>query len=169
MNIKYKDMTPSINASSYIADGVKVIGDVHLHENVNVWFNSVLRGDDNTIQVGKNTNIQDLVCIHVDKKHSTTIGEHCSIGHGAILHGCTVGDNTLIGMGATVLDGADVGSNCLIGANTLIPQGKVIPDNTIAFGNPVKIVRTMDDDEIEHVRGNADHYLRLMSDYKDPV
>lgn len=147
--------------SVFVAEGARIIGDVTLEENVGVWYNAVIRGDDHPIVVGKNTNIQDGAILHVGMGFACTIGEGVSIGHGAIVHGCTIGDHTLIGMGAIVMNGAKVGSDCIIGAGAIVTEGMEIPDGTVAIGAPAKKMRPIKEDELEHNRWNAAHYVEL--------
>ena len=134
----------NIDRSVFIADGAKVIGNVIIKELSSVWFNAVIRGDSSTIEIGKRTNIQDNVVIHTSKNSKVIIGDNVTIGHGAIVHGCSIGNNVLIGMGAIILDNAIIGDNCIIGAGSLITQNKIIPSGSVVFGNPYKIVRKID-------------------------
>jgi carbonic anhydrase/acetyltransferase-like protein (isoleucine patch superfamily) len=143
----------------WIAPSAQVIGDVWIGEDVGIWFNAVLRGDNDPITIGKGTNIQDGVMVHTDLGFPTSIGEGCTIGHHAIIHGCTIGDNSLIGMGATVLNGAVIGNNCLVGANALVSEGKVFPDNSLIVGAPARVVRTLDETAIARLRLSAQNYV----------
>jgi|SRR5690554_2097008 len=165
MLIKYKNKSPYIGTNVKILTGALIIGDVTLSDNVSVWFNSVIRADYEYINIGNNTNIQDLVMIHDDTNFPTNIGENCSIAHHCVIHGCSIKNNTLIGMNSTILNGALIGSNCIIGANSLVTGKTVIPDNTLAFGNPVKIVRKLTDEEIQDITNNANHYQSLGKKY----
>lgn len=142
----------------FLAEGSRIIGDVEIGENSGVWYNAVLRGDANKIVIGENTNIQDNAVLHVSKENELIIGDNVSVGHGAILHGCTIGNNVLIGMGAIVLDGVVIEDNCMIGAGSLVTQNKVIPSGSLAFGNPVKVIRALTEDEIDSILKNANHY-----------
>ena len=146
-----------------IARGAQVIGKVNLGENVGIWYNAVVRGDTNTITIGCDTNIQDNATLHTDAAFPVQIGVGVTIGHNAIVHGCTIGDNTVIGMGSIVLSGAVIGSNCIIGAGSLVTGKMHIPDNTLAFGNPAKIIRAVTAAEADANRENAAHYVDLMS------
>ncbi|MDD6350846.1 MAG: gamma carbonic anhydrase family protein [Lachnospiraceae bacterium] len=160
---------PQVDPSVFIADGAVVKGDVKLAEGVSVWFNATIRADRAPIIIGKNSNIQDNAVLHVEGgvvPYGVTIGEGVTIGHNAIVHGCTVDDNTTIGMGAIVLNGAHVGKNCMIGAGALIPQNKVIPDNSLVVGLPGKVVRTLSEEEIEANRENALNYVKEGQEYK---
>ena len=154
------DAAPQIGEGGWIAPSADVIGQVVLGAEVGVWFGAVLRGDNEPITVGARTNIQEMVMIHTDPGHPVAIGEGCTIGHRAIVHGCSIGDNTLIGMGATVLDGARIGRNCLIGANALITEGKVVPDNSMVLGAPGKVVRQIDDEGVKSLAASAERYVR---------
>lgn len=143
----------------WIAPNATLIGKVRLADDASVWFGAVLRGDNEPIVVGARSNIQDLTMIHTDPGFPATIGTDCTIGHRAILHGCTIGDNSLIGMGAIVLNGATVGRNCLIGAGALIPEGRSIPPNSLALGAPAKVVRKLDEAEVARLGLAAAHYV----------
>lgn len=145
---------------SWVAPSAELIGRVTLGEDVGVWFGAVLRGDNEPITVGGRTNIQEMTMIHTDPGFPVEIGEGCTIGHRAIVHGCTIGANTLIGMGATVLNGARIGRNCLIGAGALVTENKVIPDNSLVVGAPGKVVRELDEAAIEALQRSADNYVR---------
>ena len=147
--------------------GSIVVGDVSIGENSSVWFNAVVRADMATISIGSSTNIQDNAVLHAEPGHEVHVGEDVSIGHGAIVHGCRVGSNTLIGMGAIILNDAVIGSNCLIGAGALVTQGKVIPDGSLVIGSPAVVKRALNEEEIAAIRENAVEYLRLMKEYKE--
>ncbi|KZC99942.1 MULTISPECIES: gamma carbonic anhydrase family protein [unclassified Thalassospira] len=143
---------------SYIASSAEVIGNVELSRGVSVWFGVVIRGDNELICIGENSNIQDHSVLHTDPGFPLTIGYGCTIGHRATLHGCTIGDNTLIGMGAIILNGAKIGKNCLVAAGALVTEGAVVPDNTLIMGAPAKRQIPMDDNAIEGIRLSATHY-----------
>ena len=143
----------------FVADSAEVIGNVELGEEVGIWFGVVIRGDNERIRVGARTNIQDLCVLHSDPGSPLTVGAGCTIGHRAILHGCTIGDGTLVGMGATILNGAKIGNNCLIGAGALVTEGKEIPDGTLVLGAPGKVARELTPDEIARLAKSADHYV----------
>lgn len=149
----------------FIAPGAQLIGDISLAAKSSVWFNAVLRADYSTIKVGQGTNIQDGCIIHVDPGKPCTIGENCVLGHAAIAHGCTVGNNSLIGMRATVMNNAVIGKNCIIGSHALVTEGKVIPDNSMVLGAPGKVVRTLTEQEVEGIRQNAIRYQELAAKY----
>ncbi len=144
-----------------ICEGAAVVGDVTLGKDVSVWYNAVLRGDKGPIMVGDETNIQECVVIH----ESTVIGRGCTIGHGAVVHGCTVGDNTLIGMGAVILTGARIGRDCLVGAGALVTGKSVIPDGSLVLGSPAKVARALTAAEIENNRSEKDGYLKMARAY----
>lgn len=143
----------------WIAETAAVIGNVIVGRDVGIWFGAVLRGDNETITVGAGSNIQENAVLHTDLGYPLTIGEGCTIGHKAMLHGCTIGDNSLIGMSATVLNGAVIGRNCLIGAGALVTEGKVIPDNSLVVGSPGKVVRELDADAAAMLAESARHYV----------
>jgi carbonic anhydrase/acetyltransferase-like protein (isoleucine patch superfamily) len=144
----------------WIAPDAHVIGKVELGEDVGIWFGAVLRGDNEPIRIGTRTNIQEGVVIHVDPGLPVTIGEGCTIGHRAIVHGCTIGDNSLVGMGATILNGAVIGNNCLVGANALVTEGKVFPDNSLIVGAPAKAIRLLDETAVAGLKKSADGYVK---------
>ncbi len=137
-------IAPEIDADAWVAPGAQVMGRVRLGPGVGIWFGAVLRGDNEWIEVGEATNIQENSVLHTDMGYPLTIGANCTIGHKAMLHGCTIGEGTLIGMGATVLNGARIGKGCLIGACALITEGKEIPDGSLVMGSPGKVVRQLD-------------------------
>ena len=149
----------------YIADSAAVIGRVVLEENVSIWFNAVLRGDNEPIHIGANSNIQDGAVLHTDLGIPLMVAAHVSVGHQATLHGCTIGAGSLIGIKATILNHSIIGKNCLIGAHTLITENKVIPDNSLVMGAPGKVVRTLTEAEIAALHANALHYVDLMARY----
>ncbi|MDR6758566.1 carbonic anhydrase/acetyltransferase-like protein (isoleucine patch superfamily) [Mycoplana sp. BE70] len=150
----------------WIAPDAQVIGKVVIGEDVGIWFGATLRGDNEPITLGARTNIQENTVIHTDPGKPVTIGEGCTIGHGAIIHGCTIGDNSLIGMGATVLNGAVIGNNCLVGAGALVTEGKVFPDNSLIVGSPARVVRTLDEAAIEGLKTSAESYVRNWKRFK---
>lgn len=158
---------PVIKENVFVAPSAEVMGDVILEEGSSVWYQCVIRGDCTNIHIGKNTNIQDGSVLHADPGRPLYIGEGVTIGHGAIIHCSYIGDNSLIGMGATVLDGAKIGENCIIGAGALVTGGTEIPDGMMAFGNPAKVRRPVTEEEIEHNRINAEEYLRLAKEHME--
>ena len=144
----------------WVAPNASVIGNVILHTNASVWFGAVLRGDNDPITVGPDSNIQDGSVLHTDMGSPLTLGRGVTVGHKAMLHGCEVGDYSLIGIGSVILNGVKIGRNCLIGANTLIPEGKVIPDNSLVVGQPGKVVRERDPAHIAVLQMSAEHYVQ---------
>ncbi len=142
----------------WVAPDANVIGKVRLGQGASVWFGCTLRGDNELIDIGAGSNVQENTIMHTDMGFPLTIGVNCTIGHKAMLHGCTIGDNTLIGMGATILNGAKIGKNCLIGANALITENKVIPDGSLVMGSPGKVVRELDAAAIQRLTFSALHY-----------
>ena len=150
----------------WVAPGASVIGRVHLAAGVGVWFGAVLRGDNEPITIGEGSNLQEHCVVHTDPGFPTTVGAGCTIGHRAILHGCTVGDGSLVGMGATVLNGAVIGRNCLIGAGALVTEGKVIADGSLVVGAPAKVVRQLDEEAIERLGASARKYVETWRRFK---
>lgn len=149
----------TIDSSAWIAPNATVVGDVTVGPNASVWYGAVVRGDVAPISIGANTNVQDNAVIHVSPGHAVRLGEGVTVGHAAIVHGCEVGDNTLIGMGAIVLDGVRVGRNCIVGAGALVTQGTVVPDGTLWFGSPARQRRAMTEADVEANRENARVYV----------
>ena len=143
----------------FVADSAVVLGSVVLHEGASVWFNAVLRGDADVITVGPGSNVQDGSVLHTDPGYPLTIGANVTVGHKVMLHGCTIGDNSLIGINAVVLNGAKIGRNCIIGANALITEGKEIPDNSMVLGSPGKVVKTLDEQAVAGLKASAAHYV----------
>jgi len=159
--------SPKIARDTWIAPDANLIGQVVLEEAASVWFGCTLRGDNEEIVIGAGTNVQENTVMHTDIGFPLTIGAGCTIGHKAMLHGCTLGENTLIGMGATVLNGARIGKNCLIGAGALITEGKEIPDGSLVMGAPGKVMRELDDTAIQGLRASALHYQQNMRRFRD--
>ena len=160
--------TPDLpeNGAYWIAPDATLIGDIRLRDEASVWFSAVLRGDNEPIEIGARSNVQDGCVCHTDMGFPLTIGEDCTIGHNAILHGCTIKDNSLIGMGATILNGAVIGSNCIVGANALIGENKVIPDNSLVVGVPGKVIRTLPDQAASDIKNSAAGYVRNWRRFK---
>ncbi|MEM1429226.1 MAG: gamma carbonic anhydrase family protein [Pseudomonadota bacterium] len=154
------DITPDLAAEAWVAPSAEIIGKVRLGARTGIWFGAVLRGDNELIDVGDGTNIQEHTVCHTDMGFPLTIGLDCTIGHRAMLHGCTIADETLIGMGATILNGARIGRNCLIGACALITEGKEIPDGSLVMGSPGKVVRQLTPEQIAGLRESALGYQR---------
>ena len=154
------DVKPDITQNfCWIADCAKIIGDITVQDEVGIWFGCVLRGDNEPIVVGARTNVQEQGVLHTDPGYPLTIGEGCTIGHKAMLHGCTIGENSLVGMNATVLNGAKIGKNCIIGAGALVKENADIPDNTLVVGIPARNVKTLGKAAENMLRKSADHYV----------
>ncbi len=166
MLLKFKSTSPKISSTAFVADNATVIGNVIISDESSVWFNAVIRGDSDLISIGKRTSIQDNVVIHTDAPHKVEIGDDVTVGHGAVVHGCKIGNNVLIGMNATVLGGVEIGENCIIGANALVPPGKKIPAGSLVVGVPGKVQRQLSDEDIAHITENAAEYVSLLKEYK---
>ncbi|MDI9333026.1 MAG: gamma carbonic anhydrase family protein [Cytophagales bacterium] len=151
-------LVPQIHETAYVAHSAEVIGDVQLAEGSSVWFGVVIRGDSDAIRIGKGSNVQDLSMLHADAGVPLTIGENVTIGHQVMLHGCSIGDGSLIGIQAVVLNNAKIGKNCLVGAGSVVTEGKEFPDNALIIGAPAKVVRIMSDEQIAMLQGAAKHY-----------
>ena len=149
----------------WVAETATLIGRVRLKKDASVWFGSVLRGDNEWIELGERSQIQDNATLHTDPGFPLSIGANCVIGHNVILHGCAVGDESLIGMGAIMLNGAKVGRNCLVGAGAMITEGKDFPDNSLVVGAPARVIRTLDDKAAKMIRAGADIYVRRWQQY----
>lgn len=158
---------PQIDGTTYIAPGAQVIGDVCLKENANVWHNAVLRGDIEKITVGKNSNVQDNCTLHCDHRIELVIGENVTIGHNAVLHSCTIGNDSLIGMGAILLNNVKVGKNCLVAAGAVLTPNTVIPDGSMVMGFPAKVKRPLTDKEKQDIIDNGAEYVVLAKEYKE--
>jgi carbonic anhydrase/acetyltransferase-like protein (isoleucine patch superfamily) len=158
-----------IDSSVFIAPGAHVMGDVTIGAESSVWFNAVLRGDTDSIRVGRRTNLQDGSVLHADLGVPCTIGDGVTVGHQAIVHGATVENNVIIGMGAIILNGARIGENSVIAAGALVTEGAVIPPNSLAMGMPAKVKRTLSLEEIERIRQSADHYVENAKRYMKPT
>lgn len=147
--------------SNWIAEDAVIFGDIRFKDNCSVFYHTVIRTEYEPFMIGECTNIQDNCVIHGDKGYPVIIGDYVTIGHACVIHGCTIGDNTLIGMGSIIMNGAKIGNNCIIGAGSLISENTVIPDNSVAFGRPAKVKRTVREEEIENIRNSALHYLQI--------
>lgn len=156
---KIDQKTPQIAASAWVAPNATVIGDARLGDNVSIWRNAVLRGDNDPIHIGANSNIQDGSVLHTDEGVPMHIGANVTVGHMVMLHGCTVGDNSLIGIGSVILNRAVIGKHSIVGANSLIPEGKVFPDGVLIVGSPGKVVRDLSEEEKARLQKSADHYV----------
>ena len=160
------NLTPQVAASAWVADNAQVIGDVSLGEGASVWFGATLRGDSAPIVVGAGSNVQDGSVLHADEGLPLTIGDNVTVGHQVMLHGCTIGDESLIGIGAIVLNGAKIGKNCLVGAGSLVTEGKQFPDGSMVMGSPAKVVRQLTPEQIEGLRQSAKHYTENAARYR---
>jgi carbonic anhydrase/acetyltransferase-like protein (isoleucine patch superfamily) len=149
----------------FIADNATVIGTVILENNVSIWFGAVLRGDNEPIHIGENSNVQDGAVLHTDPGIPLTVGRNVTVGHQVMLHGCDIGEGSLIGIKSVILNHAVIGKNCFIGANTLITEGKVIPDNSLVVGSPGRVVRPLNEDEIAAMHNNTAHYVENLKHY----
>jgi carbonic anhydrase/acetyltransferase-like protein (isoleucine patch superfamily) len=155
-----------IHDTAFIAPGAVVLGDVTVGEDVGIWYNATVRGDRGSIVIGKGSNVQDNAVVHMDDNFPVTIGENVTIGHGAIVHGCTIGDNCLVGMGAIIMNGAHIGANCIVGAGALVTQGTEVPDNSLILGNPAKIKRAVTEEETAASIRNARLYVEEAREQK---
>lgn len=152
---------PVIDGTAFIAEGTQIIGKIVIKKNASIWYNSVVRGDVNTISIGENSNIQDGCAVHCDSEFPTVVGDNVTIGHNVIVHGCVIGEFCIIGMGSTILDGGKIGSNSIVGANSLVTQNKVFPDGVLIVGSPAKVVRELTPEEIEGIRESVAGYVKL--------
>jgi len=153
--------------SIVICPGAQVIGDVELGEDVSIWHGAVVRGDTDSITIGDNSNIQDNCVVHCTKGFPVVVKRNVSVGHGAVIHGCTLEDNVLIGMNATVLNGAHIGKNAIVGAGAVVSEGKEFPERSLILGVPGKLVRELTDEQVQHIQDNADNYVKLSKQYKE--
>jgi carbonic anhydrase/acetyltransferase-like protein (isoleucine patch superfamily) len=163
------DKHPHIDPSAWIAATATVIGDVRLGANASIWWNAVLRGDNDPISIGENSNIQDGSVLHTDEGVPMNIGANVTVGHLVMLHGCTVGDGSLIGIGSIILNRAVIGRGSIVGANTLIPEGKTYPDRVLIVGSPGKVVRELNDEEVARLLGSAAHYVDNARRYRETL
>lgn len=157
---------PALDATSFVAVGARILGDVHLSRQSSVWYNAVLRADHEPIVLGAGSNIQDNVSVHVDRGHPVLIGENVSVGHNAVVHGCTIGDGSLVGMGSVILSGAVIGSGCLIAGGAVVLEGAIIPDGSLVAGVPAKVRRSLTDEEKTKLLRNAETYRELMRSHE---
>ncbi len=161
--------TPEIDPSAWVAETAVVIGKVRLAQDSSVWFGAVLRGDNELIQIGVGSNVQDGAVMHTDMGYPLTLGQYVTVGHNAMLHGCSVGDGSLIGINAVILNGAIIGKNCIIGANTLIAEGKEIPDNSLVVGSPGKVIKQLTEQQVVQLKLNAVHYVENAKRYQQSL
>ena len=160
---------PNIHESAFVAEGAIVIGQTTLHKETSVWYHATIRADRATILIGEGSNVQDNAVVHVDDHYPVTIGQGVTIGHGAIVHGCSIGDNTVVGMGTIILNGAQIGCNCILGAGSLVTQNTIIPDNSLVIGSPAKVVRQVTTEEISANMKNARVYVKEATLTKNTV
>lgn len=165
MLIEFNGKKPDIEKAAFVADTAVLIGDVRLEEGASVWYGAVLRGDDDTITVGKHSNVQDNTVVHVDPGMPVTIGEYVTIGHQCIIHGCTIGDDCLIGMGSIVMNEARIGKHCLVGAGALVTERKEFPDGSLIIGSPAKVKSEVTEDDRKLIRESAMHYVTEAQKY----
>lgn len=161
-----KGHTPKIHENVFVAWNAEVTGQVTIAEDASVWFSASIRGDMNSISIGKGSNVQDNCVIHTDSNRPTVVGDNVTIGHGAILHSCTIGNNTTVGMGAIVLDGAKIGANSMVAAGSVVPPGKEFPDNSMIMGSPAKVAREMKPEEVEGFAQNCRSYVAMGQVYR---
>jgi carbonic anhydrase/acetyltransferase-like protein (isoleucine patch superfamily) len=159
-------VAPRVADSAWVAGSAQVMGNVVLAEDSSVWFGATLRGDTETITVGRGSNVQDGSVMHADIGYPLTLGDNVTIGHMVMLHGCTIGDESLIGIGATVLNGATIGKNCLVGAGSLVTEGKTFPDGSMIMGSPARVVKSLTPEQIEGLRRSAQHYVENAQRYR---
>lgn len=153
--------TPRLGSRVFVADGAVLVGDVELGDDSSVFYNAVLRGDLAPIRIGKRTNIQDNVTVHVSTGMGVVVGDEVTVGHNAVLHACTIDDNVMVGMGAIVMDGAHIKKNCIVGAGAIVTQGKEFPENSLVLGAPAHVVRELTTEELEGVRGGVERYVEI--------
>lgn len=165
----YKNISPEIADDVFVAENAVVIGSVEIGKGCSVWYGAVIRADSGSIVIGENTNIQDNCTVHTAFGYSVKIGNGVTVGHNAVVHGCTVGDNTLVGMNSTILNGAVIGNNCIVGAGALVTEHKKFPDNSLIIGVPAKAVSTLDDEAVEKIRQNGIEYTEFAKEYLEQI
>lgn len=163
----FKENIPRLMDCSFIADNATIVGNVRLDKGSSVWYGAILRADTNSISVGENSNIQDNVVIHTNEQFPVTIGKNVSVGHGAVIHGATVGDDCVIGLNATLLNGCKVGNNCIIAAGALVMEGQIVPDGSLFVGVPGRVVRKLSQDNIDYIHSNTEEYIQGGKDHED--
>ena len=166
MKLQFNGVAPSINENAYVSESVDIIGDVKVEENVSIWFGARLRADMNKIVIGANSNIQENAVVHVDIESPVIIGENVTIGHSAIIHGCNISNNVLVGMVSIILNNAKISKNSIVGAGALVTQGKEFEEGVLILGNPAKAVRKLSEEEIKSIKRSADNYVALSKKYK---
>lgn len=163
------DTAPEIHPSAYITDSANVIGKAKIEANASVWFNVTMRGDNELITIGENSNVQENCVLHTDPGYPLMIGKNVTVGHQAMLHGCTIGDGSLVGIQAVILNGAKIGKNCLVGAGALVTEGKEFPDNSLIIGSPAKAVRTLTDGDIARMQAGTAIYVKRAQTFKQEL
>lgn len=166
MILKFKEFYPKIDPSAWIAPSADLIGNIEIGEDSSVWFGCVIRSDINEVKIGKNTNIQDLSCIHTDTNSKTIIGNNVTVGHKVMLHGCIIEDNCLIGMSATILDNAVIGEGSIVAANSLVTAGKVFPPRSMIMGSPAKVVKQLSQEDVDKLIAHAGRYVEYKNEYR---
>ncbi|MBR5316470.1 MAG: gamma carbonic anhydrase family protein [Lachnospiraceae bacterium] len=169
MMLQYEDKYPQIEKAAFVAENATLIGDVVLEEDATVWFGAVLRGDSSSIKIGKDSNIQDNCTLHCDEGSPLNVGKNVTVGHNVILHGCTIEDNCLIGMGAVIMNDAVIGENSIVGAGALVTEGKVFPANSLILGSPAKAKGEVDEKGVEMIRDAAAHYVHHGKEYQKMI
>jgi carbonic anhydrase/acetyltransferase-like protein (isoleucine patch superfamily) len=167
MLMPYNDIYPKVHDSVYVAPGAYIIGDTTIGKDSSVWFNAVLRGDENSITIGEKSSIQDNSTIHLFEESPVVIGDEVTVGHNVILHGCNISNRCIIGMGSTIMDDVEIGEECIIGANTLIPPGKKIPPRSLVLGSPGKVVRELTEKDDELIQLSIDTYVQRGREFMD--
>ena len=162
----FKEKVPNVHESCFVASNAVIIGGVTLEKDANVWFSAVIRGDSENITIGEGSNVQDCAVLHCDHGFPLTVGRNVTVGHSAVVHGCSVGDNVMIGMHATLLNGCIIGEGSIIGAGALVREGQVIPPNSLVVGVPAKVVRETSAEQVEGIINNAQHYVEIAKEYK---
>lgn len=168
MFYRYKEFIPQVDESAFIAEGAKVIGNVKIGADTSVWYNAVLRGDEDKIEIGNRCSIQENTMCHLYEGFPLIVEDDVTVGHNAIIHGCHIKRGSLIGMGATILDGAVIGENCIVGANALVPNGKEIPPNSLVVGSPAKVVREITDSDRQLLEMSVEVYVRNAREFQEP-
>lgn len=163
---EFDGLKPKIDETVFVAESADIIGDVVINKNSSVWYNVVIRGDENSITIGENTNIQDGSVVHIEYNCETIVGNNVTVGHKSLIHGCKIGDNTLIGMGSIVLGGAEIGEYTLLGAGSLVPPGKKIPSGVLAMGSPAKVIRDLTEDEKKNLIQSALKYVETANNHR---
>lgn len=162
---KFKGAEPVIGKDVYMSEGTQIIGNVTIGDQANIWFGAVVRGDMNSIAIGRGTNVQDNSTVHITEKLPTVIGDYVTVGHNCVIHACTIGNECLIGMGSTILDGAVIGEGSIVGANSLVTMNKSFPPHSMIMGSPAKVVRRLSEDEIQRIKDSAARYINYAKSY----